>query len=99
MVYLIGRTSRKIVNADEVLATIRAQPGVDPALSRLVYFEGRSLKAQMELMLTASVLVGLDGSGFLNALWMHSRPSTAVYIMPFGNRFVRKGKGSNFISE
>ena len=96
VVYLIGRTSRRIVNAEEVLATIRAQPDVDPAASRLVHFEGRSLKEQMELMLTASVLVGIDGSGFLNALWMHSRVSTAVYIMPFGNRFVREDQGSNF---
>ena len=97
VVYLIGRRSRTILNAAEVLATIRAQPGVDGAASRIVFFDGLSLRQQMELALKASVLVGLDGSGFLNAVWMRAG-STAVYIMPFGNRYLREGKGSNFFN-
>ena len=97
VVYLIGRRSRTILNAAEVLATIRAQPGVDAAASRIVFFEGLSLRQQMELALTASVLVGLGGSGFLNAVWMREG-STAVYIMPFGNRYLRERQGSNFFN-
>ena len=97
VVYLIHRRSRTILNEAEVLATIRAQPGVDRTASRVVSFEGLSLRQQMELALTASVLVGLDGSGFLNAVWMRSG-STAVYLMPFGNRYLREQQGSNFFN-
>ena len=97
VVYLINRRSRTILNEAEVLATIRAQPGVDRTASRVVSFEGLSLRQQMELALTASVLVGLDGSGFLNAVWMRSG-STAVYIMPFGNRYLREQQGTNFFN-
>ena len=97
VVYLIHRRSRTILNEAEVLATIRAQPGVDRAASRVVSFESLSLRQQMELALTASVLVGLHGSGFLNAVWMRSG-STAVYIMPFGNRYLREQQGSNFFN-
>ena len=97
VVYLIHRRSRTILNEAEVLSTIRAQPGVDRIASRVISFEGLSLRQQMELALTANVLVGLDGSGFLNAVWMRSG-STAVYIMPFGNRYLREQQGSNFFN-
>ena len=98
VVYLIGRRSnRRILNADEVLETIRTQPGVNRTASRIIFFEGLRLAQQMELALTARAMVGVDGSGFLNGFWM-PRSSTAVYIMPYGNRYARVQLGFNFFN-
>lgn len=98
IVHVIDRHDhRRIVNAAEVLATIRTLPHVDKVASSVIYFEGLSLKRQMELALEANVFVGLDGSGFLNGFWMRE-PSSVVYILPFGNRYARGDQGANFFN-
>jgi hypothetical protein len=63
---LSRRMKRVLLNEDEIVVAIRAR-GVD---ARLLHLEDMPLYEQVASMKRISILVGMHGSGLMNAMWM-----------------------------
>ena len=100
-VILISRKNRKIVNEIELVSAAR-ETYPDCSFS-IVDFEHLSFASQASLMHhNTSILIGIDGSGLLNALYL--RPcSVVVRVLPAGGDLLTlaerqdyRGKGREF---
>lgn len=72
-------SGRKVLNPDEV---VRALSTLGPV--RSISFEGLSLAAQLQVMTTTDVLVGVHGAGLSNSMFLH-KCGVLVEMWPFGN--------------
>ncbi|KAH9317512.1 hypothetical protein KI387_019281 [Taxus chinensis] len=87
------RSNRVIVNVKE-LDQIAVKSGFFKSVE-VAYLEGMNLQEQVELMGKSDVLVGMDGTGMMNAIFM-PEGGVVVHIRPYGCKEYLPGKGINF---
>ena len=71
------KNRRRILNEDELVSVIKPLAEVD-----LLTFEKMTVKEQIEAMQQYTVLVGVNGAGLMNGLYLPSH-SVAIQIVPY----------------
>lgn len=89
---LIYRPVRKILNL-EVLSAIVSQEF--DCVANIVSFDGMSHRDQILVASNSTLLIGMDGTGLLNAAYLQ-RPSAVISIMMWGMKDINPAKGRNF---
>ena len=97
-------TARSIVNEGELVQGLRdwwaryrrtAHPST-PVHVDTVQFEALNLADTVALMRRTHVLIGVDGTGLLNAVFMRHPCGALVRLAPYGTATMMPSKGANF---
>ena len=95
MVVVQRKENRFLVNADEVAeAAKRVYSAQGPTTVQIVFFETMPFAAQLQLMATTDVLIGVEGTGMFNGNYM-SEGSTVIRIKPYMLDHLMPGTGRN----
>ena len=95
VVVIQRKENRFLLNANEIAeAAERVFSAQGPATVQVVFFETMSFAAQLQLMATTDVLIGVEGTGLFNANYM-SEGSTVIRIKPYMLDHLVPGTGKN----
>lgn len=89
---IISRDSRSIVNEQAVANVLQSEFG---CITTVVRLEKLHFLEQIRLMRQTTLLIGMDGTGLLNAAFM-SPPAGVVSVMMYRLREITPHKGHNF---
>ncbi|KAI9033145.1 hypothetical protein DFJ74DRAFT_149065 [Hyaloraphidium curvatum] len=90
--------SRRILNEAELLSNLSdwAHALQPPGAVKSTLLEGLSMAQTVTLMRHTDVLIGLDGTGLLNAVFMKYPCGAMIRLQNFGGETVLPSKGENF---
>jgi hypothetical protein len=89
------RGTRKIINADQVVLALRRSCLTHSV--NIVYYEDLSFDEQVSLSSSVDVIVGMDGTGLLNAHFMQGAGLSAILrVLPYGGDVLTPKKSNNF---
>ncbi|KAF5828576.1 hypothetical protein DUNSADRAFT_17391 [Dunaliella salina] len=93
---IINRNDRRILNINELASALSSRLHRSSMCVNVTDFSKISIPVQISLMKTTSLLVGIDGTGLINAAFLPYPCGAMIHLRTFGTSTLKPRKGSNF---
>ncbi len=93
------KANRQFLNLNATITEITTlmKNVTDKSLTvRVVQFEGMPIEKQAVAMSETDILIGADGTGIMNGIYLPRKDSCVIAVLPYGVRELIPGKGRNF---